>query len=610
MSNTEIKTENIRNIAIIAHVDHGKTTLVDKLLKQSGIFRSNEATQERMMDSMDQERERGITIRAKNTAVFYKDYKINIVDTPGHADFGGEVERVLQMVDGVMLLVDAVEGPMPQTKFVLRKALSLGLKALVCINKIDRPHADPDGVLNKVFDLFVSLNASDEQLDFPVIYASAREGFCKNEITDENGPMEIMFDFIVKHIPAPRVNINAPFQFLAITLDYDEYVGRLVIGRIFNGKVSLNDQVLLLKKEGPIKARITKLYSFLGLKRVEVPYAIAGDIMALAGLEEVEIGNTISAMIDNPESIKTVPIDEPTVAMNFYVNDSPFAGQEGTFVTSRNLRDRLLKEAHTNIALRISETDTTDCFKVSARGELSLSVLIESMRREGYELAVSKPEVIYKTENGVKLEPMETLIIDVDEQFSGVVIEKLGKRKGEMLHMESNSSGVHMEFKIPSRGIIGYRSEFLTDTKGTGVYNTLFHGFEPYKGAIPTRNTGVLVATEAGVTVAYALWYTQDRGPLIVGVGVKCYQGMVVGKNSRADDMEVNVCREKKLTNVRTKQADEAVVLIPHIKLSLEQSLSFISDDELVEITPENIRIRKFYLDPNERKRHSRAKAD
>jgi GTP-binding protein len=610
MSNTEIKTENIRNIAIIAHVDHGKTTLVDKLLKQSGIFRSNEATQERMMDSMDQERERGITIRAKNTAVFYKDYKINIVDTPGHADFGGEVERVLQMVDGVMLLVDAVEGPMPQTKFVLRKALSLGLKALVCINKIDRPHADADGVLNKVFDLFVSLNASDEQLDFPVIYASAREGFCKKEITDENGPMEIMFEFIVKHIPAPRVNINAPFQFLAITLDYDEYVGRLVIGRIFNGKVSLNDQVLLLKKEGPIKARITKLYSFLGLKRVEVPYAIAGDIMALAGLEEVEIGNTISAMIDNPESIKTVPIDEPTVAMNFYVNDSPFAGQEGTFVTSRNLRDRLLKEAHTNIALRISETDTTDCFKVSARGELSLSVLIESMRREGYELAVSKPEVIYKVENGVKLEPMETLIIDVDEQFSGVVIEKLGKRKGEMLHMESNSSGVHMEFKIPSRGIIGYRSEFLTDTKGTGVYNTLFHGFEPYKGAIPTRNTGVLVATEAGVTVAYALWYTQDRGPLIVGVGVKCYQGMVVGKNSRADDMEVNVCREKKLTNVRTKQADEAVVLIPHIKLSLEQSLSFISDDELVEITPENIRIRKFYLDPNERKRHSRAKAD
>jgi len=611
----QVTSDKIRNLAIIAHVDHGKTTLVDELLKQSGTFRSNEKTSERMMDSMDQERERGITIRAKNTAIHYQDaqvdYKINIVDTPGHADFGGEVERVLQMVDGVVLVVDAVDGPMPQTKFVLRKALSLGHKAIVCINKVDRPNARPSWVLDKVFDLFVALHANDNQLDFPVVYASAKEGYAKLEITEPNTDMRPLFNTMVKHIPSPKGDINQTFQFLATTLDYNDYVGRLVIGKIFNGQVKVGDSVMLLKSTGDHKqARITKLFTFLGLKQTEIESAGTGDIISLAGLDEVEIGDTVSGVTDNPEMIPTVAIDEPTVSMFFMVNNSPFAGKEGKFVTSRHLRDRLYRELKSNVSLRVEDTSAADKFKVSGRGELHLTVLIESMRREGYELAVSKPEVIFKIENGQKMEPMEMVMIDADEEYAGVVIEKMGLRKGEMTNMETTTSGTHLEFKVPSRGLIGYRNEFLTDTRGTGTMNTLFDGYEPYKGEIESRNTAVMVSTETGKTVAFALFNLQERGQLILGSGVECYAGMIIGRAAKDDaDMDVNPCKEKKLTNVRNKGAEEAVVLTTPMKMTLERAIEFIGEDELVEVTPESIRLRKAELDPNLRKRKSKVTA-
>lgn len=600
------KIENIRNVAIIAHVDHGKTTLVDELLKQSGTFRTNQVVQERVMDSGDIERERGITILSKNTSVHYGDYRINIVDTPGHADFGGEVERVLKMVDGVVLVVDAFEGPMPQTKFVLKKALELELPVVVCVNKIDRPEARPNEVVDEVLELFMELDANDSQLDSPFVFASARQGTASLSPDKQDSDMKCLFETIIKHIPAPTGELEAPLQCLITTIDYSEYVGRIGIGKIENGTIRVNEDCMLVNIHDPEKTqkvKISKLYVYEGLSRVEVKEASYGSIVAISGIADIHIGDTICD-INNPEPLPFVKISEPTLSMTFSVNDSPFAGQEGKFVTSRQLRERLYKELNTDVSLRIDETDSTDAFKVSGRGELHLSILIETMRREGYEFQVAKPEVLYKEINGEKCEPMETVTIDVPEEFVGTVIEKLGSRKGEMRDMHPSNGGyTRLVFSIPARGLIGYRNEFLTDTKGNGILNSVFEGYEPYKGEIAKRSQGSLVAFEDGESIAYGLYNAQDRGELFIGAGVKVYQGMVVGRNSRADDMEVNVCKRKALTNMRSSSADEALRLVPPINMSLEQCIEFIASDELLEVTPTSLRIRKKILDSQLRKK-------
>ena len=601
--------ENIRNIAIIAHVDHGKTTLVDALLRQSNIFRSNEKVEERVMDSNDLEKERGITILSKNTAVTYGDTKINIVDTPGHADFGGEVERVLKMVDSVLLGVDSYEGPMPQTKFVLKKALELDLKPIVVINKIDRPDERAEEVLDEVFDLFVELGASDEQTDFEVIYASGRAGFARYDKDDENNDMIPLFDTIIKNVSAPQGELDAPLQMLVTTIDSNEYVGRIAIGKIHRGSVKRNQNIVIMRKDGTTtNGKIVNVYTHEGLNRVEVDEATIGDIVAVSGLADVNIGETI-ADASCPEALPFVEIDEPTLSMHFMVNNSPFAGREGTFLTTRHIRDRLMKELETNVSLRVKETESPDVFEVSGRGELHLSVLIETMRREGYEFQVSKAMVIFHEENGKKLEPIEYLTIDVPEEFMGVVMEKLGPRKGEMVNMTSAQNGyTRLEFKIPARGLIGFRNEFMTDTKGNGIMNHVFDGYEPYKGEIPERSRGSIIAFETGTTLAYGLFNAQDRGTLFVGPGVEVYEGMVVGESSRADDIEVNVCKKKHLSNTRASGSDDALKLVPIREMTLERSLEFIASDELVEVTPESVRIRKRILNSDERKRASRKK--
>ncbi len=600
----ELVTRNdIRNIAIIAHVDHGKTTLVDAMFKASHVFRTNEKMDERVMDSNDLEKERGITILSKNTAVMYNDIKINIVDTPGHADFGGEVERVLKMVDSVLLVVDSYEGPMPQTKFVLKKALELKLKPIVVINKIDKPNARPENVIDEVFDLFLELGADDEQLDFPIIYASAREGFARFNVEDTNEDMEPLFKTIVDHVEPPKGEIDGPFQMLVTTLDSSEYVGKIAIGKIHRGTVKKNQSVALVRQDGTkSNYRITAVFGYNGLKREEVEEAGLGDIIAVSGVLDANIGETI-ADAQNPEALPFIKIDEPTLSMNFMVNDSPFAGKEGEFVTSRHLRDRLMKELETNVSLRVKEI-TPDCFEVSGRGELHLSVLIETMRREGFELQVSKPSVIFKEENGKKVEPMEHLTIDVPEEFMGAVMEKMGPRKGEMVNMTSAVNGyTRLEFSIPARGLIGFRNEFMTDTKGNGIMNHVFEGYAPYKGEIESRSRGSIVSFEQGDAIAYGLFNAQERGRLFITPGTPVYQGMVVGECSRADDLDINVCKGKKLTNTRASGSDDAVKLVPITPMTLEQSIEFIGNDELVEVTPESIRIRKRYLDAAERKR-------
>ncbi len=591
------KREDIRNIAIIAHVDHGKTTLVDELLKQSGIFRSNEVVQDRVMDSNDLERERGITILSKNTSVHYKDIKINIVDTPGHADFGGEVERILTMVDGVLLLVDAFEGCMPQTRFVLKKALGLNKKVVVVVNKIDRPGARPDEVIDEVLDLFIELGASDEQIEFPVIYASARDGYSSTEPTVREGDMRPLFDAIIENIEAPKGDIDAPLQILFSSLDYDDYVGRIGVGRVERGRINRNDMVTLCKTDGTQEnVRISRLYQFEGLKRVEVDSAAIGDIICISGITDLNIGETICST-DCIEPLPFIKIDEPTLSMNFIVNDSPFAGKEGKFVTSRNLRDRLFKEVETNVSMRVEETDSTDTFKVSGRGELHLSILIETMRRQGYEFQVSRPKVITKIENGVLREPMELLIVEVPEEYVGSVMMKIGARRGELENMGTRDGGTtHLEFKIPARGLIGYRSEFMTDTNGNGIMNNLFAGYEEFKGEIETRERGSIVAHETGESTAYGLFNTQDRGRLFIGPGVPVYEGMIVGECAKNEDLTCNICKTKHLTNTRASGSDDALRLVPHTVLSLEQSMEFIKDDELMEVTPINIRLRKTIL--------------
>ena len=604
------KREDVRNVAIIAHVDHGKTTLVDELLKQSGVFRENQEVAERVMDSNDIERERGITILSKNTAVMYKGTKINIIDTPGHADFGGEVERVLKMVNGVILVVDAFEGAMPQTKFVLRKALELKLPVIVCINKIDRPEARPDEVVDEVLELFLELDADDSQLECPFVYASAKAGFASLDADDIGTDMEPLFETILKYIPAPEGDPDAGTQVLISNIDYNEYVGRIGIGKVDNGKVSVNQDVVIVNhhdKDKMQRVKISKLYEFDGLNKVEVKEAGIGSIVAISGIADIHIGDTLCSP-ENPVAIPFQKISEPTIAMHFIVNDSPLAGQEGKFVTSRHLRDRLFSELNHDVSLRVEETENTDSFKVSGRGELHLSVLIENMRREGYEFAVSKAEVLYHTdENGKKLEPMETAVIDVPEEFSGVVIEKLSQRKGELRNMSMSGTGsTRLEFSIPSRGLIGYRGDFMTDTKGTGIINTLFEGYGPYKGDIQYRKQGSLIAYESGETVTYGLFSAQERGTLFVGPGEKVYSGMVIGQNGKTDDIEVNVCKTKKLTNTRASGSDDALKLSPPRILSLEQALDFIDTDELLEITPKNIRIRKKILDPTARYRAKR----
>ena len=603
----KMKREDVRNIAIIAHVDHGKTTLVDELLKQSGVFRENQEVAERVMDSNDIERERGITILSKNTAVYYKNTKINIVDTPGHADFGGEVERVLKMVDGVILVVDAFEGAMPQTKFVLMKALELKLPVIVCINKIDRPEARPDEVIDEVLELFMDLDASDEQLDCPFVYASAKNGHAVLDLNESPENMVPLFETILDYIPAPEGDPEAPTQMLISTIDYNEYVGRIGIGKVDNGSISVNQEVVLVNahetgKEHKVK--ISKLYEFDGLNKVEVKEATIGSIVAISGIPTISIGDTICSP-DHPMPIPFQKISEPTLAMQFIVNDSPFAGQEGKYVTSRHLRERLFRELNTDVSLRVEETDNMDSFKVSGRGELHLSVLIENMRREGYEFAVSKAEVLYKKDQkGKLLEPMELAYVDVPEDFTGTVIDKLSQRKGELRNMGTISGGyTRLEFSIPARGLIGYRGEFLTDTKGNGIMNTIFDGYEPYKGDIQYRKQGSLIAFEAGETVTYGLYSAQERGELFVGPGEKVYSGMVVGQNGKTDDIELNVCKTKHLTNTRSSGADEALRLTPPRILSLEQCLDFIDTDELLEVTPKNLRIRKKILDPKLRKR-------
>ena len=589
--------EDVRNIAIIAHVDHGKTTLVDELLKQSGIFRQNEQVQDRVMDSNDLERERGITILSKNTSVQYNDVKINIVDTPGHADFGGEVERILMMVDGVLLLVDAFEGCMPQTRFVLKKALGLEKKVVVVVNKIDRPGARPDEVIDEVLDLFIELGANDDQLEFPVIYASGRDGYASADPNTRNGDMRPLFDAIIENIEAPKGDVDAPLQVLFSSLDYDDYIGRIGIGRVERGKINRNDNVVLCKTDGSQEnVKISRLYQFDGLKRVEVESASVGDIICVSGITELNIGETICS----PDCIEPLPfikIDEPTISMNFIVNDSPFAGKEGKFVTSRNLRDRLFKEVETNVSMRVEETESTDTFKVSGRGELHLSILIETMRRQGYEFQVSRPKVITKVENGVLLEPMELLIVEVPEEYVGAVMMKIGSRRGELENMGTRDGGsTHLEFKIPARGLIGYRSEFMTDTNGNGIMNNLFAGYEPFKGDIETRERGSIVAHESGESTAYGLFNTQDRGRLFIGPGVPVYEGMIVGECSKNEDLTCNICKSKHLTNTRASGSDDALRLVPHTVLSLEQSMEFIKDDELMEVTPISIRLRKNIL--------------
>ena len=598
-----IKREDIRNIAIIAHVDHGKTTLVDALLKQSHVFRTNEKVQERVMDSNDLEKERGITILSKNTAVMHNGVKINIVDTPGHADFGGEVERVLKMVDSVLLVVDSYEGPMPQTKFVLKKALELGLKPIVVINKIDKPDARPEEVIDEVFDLFLELGANDEQLDFPIIYASARAGYARYNVDDENNDMQPLFETIIKHVECPEGYIDEPFQMLVTTLDSNAFVGKIAIGKIHRGTVKKNQNVSLVSMDGTTKNyKVTNLYTYNGLKREEVNEASMGDIIALSGVTDANIGETI-ADSQCPEALPFVHIDEPTLSMNFMVNNSPFAGQDGEVITSRHLRDRLMQELETNVSLRVREI-TPECFEVSGRGELHLSILIETMRREGYELQVSKANVIFKEENGKKLEPIEYLTIDVPEEFMGPVMEKLGPRKGEMVNMTSAVNGyTRLEFKIPARGLIGFRNEFMTDTKGNGIMNHVFDSYEPYKGEIPTRSRGSIVSFETGEAIAYGLFNAQERGQLFIGPGTPVYQGMIVGVCGRAEDIDINVCKGKKLTNTRASGSDEAVKLVPPVIMSLENALEFINNDELVEITPNNIRMRKIILDSAERKK-------
>ena len=603
----KMQREDIRNIAIIAHVDHGKTTLVDELLKQSGVFRANQEVQERVMDSNDIERERGITILSKNTAVFYKDIKINIIDTPGHADFGGEVERVLKMVDGVVLVVDAFEGAMPQTKFVLMKALALDLPVVVCINKIDRPEARPDDVIDEVLELFMDLDASDEQLECPFIYASARDGYAVKDLSDERKDMTPLFETIIDYIPAPTGDPDANTQVLISTIDYNEYVGRIGVGKVDNGCLKINQEAVVVNRHEPDKqqkVRISKLYEFDGLNKVDVTEAGIGSIVAISGIADIHIGDTICSP-ENPVAIPFQKISEPTISMNFVVNDSPLAGQEGKFVTSRHIRDRLFRELNTDVSLRVEETDSADSYKVSGRGELHLSVLIENMRREGYEFAVSKAEVLYHTdENGKRLEPMELAYIDVPDEFTGSVIDKLSQRKGELRNMTPITGGyTRLEFNIPSRGLIGYRGEFLTDTKGNGIINTIFNGYEPYKGDIQYRKQGSLIAFESGESVTYGLFSAQERGTLFIGPGEKVYSGMVVGQCAKAEDIELNVCKKKHLTNTRSSSADEALTLTPPKILSLEQALDFIDTDELLEVTPESLRIRKRILDPTMRKR-------
>ncbi len=606
----KIKRDDIRNIAIIAHVDHGKTTLVDELLKQSGVFRANQAVQERVMDSGDIERERGITILSKNTAVFYNNVKINIIDTPGHADFGGEVERVLKMVNGVVLVVDAFEGAMPQTKFVLMKALELNLPVIVCINKIDRPEARPNEVIDEVLELFMDLDASDEQLDCPFIFASARDGYAIRELSDEPKDMTPLFETIIDYIPAPEGDPDANTQVLISTIDYNEYVGRIGIGKVDNGCLHINQDAVVVNHHEPDKqkrVRISKMYEFDGLNKVDVTEARIGSIVAISGIADIHIGDTIC----DPEAPVPIPfqkISEPTIAMNFIVNDSPLAGQEGKYVTSRHIRDRLFRELNTDVSLRVEETDSADSFKVSGRGELHLSVLIENMRREGYEFAVSKAEVLYhKDEQGRKTEPMELAYVDVPDEYSGVVIDKLSQRKGTLINMGSISGGyTRLEFDIPSRGLIGYRGEFLTDTKGNGIINTIFNGYAPYKGDIQYRKQGSLIAFEPGESVTYGLFSAQDRGTLFIGPGEKVYSGMVIGQCAKPEDIELNVCKKKHLTNTRSSSADEALTLTPPRILSLEQALDFIDTDELLEVTPKNLRMRKKILDPLLRKRSQR----
>ncbi len=599
--------EDVRNIAIIAHVDHGKTTLVDELLKQSGVFRQNQEVAERIMDSNDLERERGITILSKNTAVTYKNTKINIIDTPGHADFGGEVERVLKMVNGVILVVDAFEGAMPQTKFVLRKALEMSLPVIVCINKIDRPEARPTEVVDEVLELFIELDASDEQLDCPFVYASAKGGYASMDPDVPGTSMEPLFETIVNYIPAPEGDENGPTQVLISTIDYNEYVGRIGVGKVDRGTISVNQEAVIVNHHDPDKkhkVKISKLYEFDALNKVEVPSATIGSIVAISGIADLHIGDTICAP-DAPDAIPFQKISEPTISMNFIVNDSPLAGQEGKYVTSRHIRDRLYRELNTDVSLRVEDTEDTDTFKVSGRGELHLSTLIETMRREGFEFAVSKAEVIYKTdERGKKLEPMELCYIDVPEEFSGTVIQKLSLRKGELQGMSLGQGGYsRLEFSIPSRGLIGYRGEFLTDTKGNGIMNTIFDGYGPYKGDLTYRNLGSLIAFESGESVAYGLFNAQDRGTLFIGPGEKVYSGMVIGQSAKPEDIELNVCKTKHLTNTRASGSDEALKLTPPKILSLEQALEFIDTDELLEVTPKSLRIRKKILDPTLRKR-------
>lgn len=602
--------DDIRNIAIIAHVDHGKTTLVDELLKQSGAFRENQEVQERVMDSNDIERERGITILSKNTAVFYKDKKINIIDTPGHADFGGEVERVLKMVNGVVLVVDAYEGPMPQTKFVLQKALALDLPVIVCINKVDRPEARPDDVIDEVLELLMDLDATDEQLDCPFVYASAKNGWATKDLSDPKEDMIDLFETIIDYIPAPQGDPDANTQVLISTIDYNEYVGRIGIGKIDNGSLKVNQEAVVVNAHEPDKCekvRITKLYEFDGLDKVDVAEANIGSIVAISGIADIHIGDTICAP-EAPEAIPFQKISEPTLSMNFIVNDSPLAGQEGKFVTSRHLRDRLFRELNTDVSLRVEETDSPDSYKVSGRGELHLSVLIENMRREGYEFAVSKAEVLYHTdEKGKKLEPMEMAYIDVPDEFSGAVIQKLSSRKGELLNMGVGTGGyTRIEFRIPARGLIGYRGEFMTDTKGNGIINTIFDGYDEFKGDIQFRSQGSLIAFESGESVTYGLFAAQERGTLFIGPAQKVYAGMIVGQSAKPEDIEINVCKKKHLTNTRSSGADDALTLTPPKNMSLEQCLEFLDNDELLEVTPESLRIRKKILDPTLRKRANR----
>ena len=597
-----MKRNDLRNVAIIAHVDHGKTTLVDAMLRQSGIFRANEQVAERVMDSNDLERERGITILSKNTAVMHDGVKINIVDTPGHADFGGEVERVLNMVDGVLLLVDAFEGPMPQTKYVLRKALEQHLKPIVVINKIDRPDQRVDDVHDEVLELFMELEANDEQLDFPVVLAAAREGIAKLSMDEDSDNLEPLFKVLIREIPAPKGDLEGPLQIMVTTLDYDEYVGKIAIGRIVRGKVSGGQNVVIMNGETETKSRIGRLYTYEGLKRVETKEAACGDIVAMMGLDNVNIGDTV-ADAESPEALPSITIDEPTLSMIFSVNNSPFAGREGQFVTSRHLRDRLFREVETNVSMRVFETDSADSFEVAGRGELHLAILIETMRREGYEFQVGKPKVIYREINGKKCEPLEMLTIDVPQEFMGSVMETLGTRRADLINMVELAGYLRMEFVVPARGLIGFRSEFLTNTKGNGIMHHVFHGYAPYKGDIPGRTRGALVAFEDGETTAYGINSVQERGTMFVSPVQAVYTGMVVGENSRDMDMDVNPCKKKHVTNMRSSSADEAVRLTPPRIFSLEQSLEWINDDELVEVTPQSIRLRKTILD-----RHTRAR--